>query len=90
MLPTIFIPEDFVKPCNFAGQYDAHIKYQNGDIVALEDSLYIVSDGNEWHELGPATADEQEEILYRCTSCGAPTNSNGVCPYCGTINRRRR
>lgn len=74
----------------FAGEYDPDRDYEYGSVVIKGNDTFIYN-GSVWEELGIWTAPEptyMEEVLYHCVSCGAPTKADGVCPYCGTINRK--
>ena len=74
------------------GHYDPMRDYDYGDVVIRESSV-LIYDGRNWQELGDhahMNTHTEEEIFFRCVSCGAPTNHDGVCPYCGTINRKVR
>lgn len=76
---------------HFVGKYDAHIQYEYGDMVEMDGSIYVFDGSRNWNEIGPADnrhETTEEEIFFQCRSCGAPTLHNGVCPYCGTINRK--
>jgi ribosomal protein L32 len=60
----------------------------------MNDSVYIY-DGKNFQELGEIEPQEQYkyeyeevEILNKCVNCGAPTEKDGHCPYCGTYNRK--
>ena len=77
---------------NFGGTYDPNKEYQYLDCCVRNDEVYIYDGSNNWTSIGASGEFQQEkteeEIFFHCTSCGAPTRYDGVCPYCGTINRK--
>jgi len=83
---------NFTSSITFMGQYDPTIHYNYGDVVLRDGREYIFNGINVWEELGPTSLNISspavEEIVFQCRNCGAPTEHNGVCPYCGTINRK--
>lgn len=81
----------------FMGEYDPKMYYEYGCVCTRHGSTYIF-DGESWTELGEiscsTTSTPKEkievEIIFQCRNCGAPTREDGVCTYCGTINRKTK
>jgi hypothetical protein len=81
----------------FMGEYDPKMYYEYGCVCTRHGSTYIF-DGESWTELGEiscsTTSTPKEktevEIIFQCRNCGAPTREDGVCAYCGTINRKTK
>ena len=81
----------------FMGTYDSSVHYTYGDICIRDDSVWICDERGYFIELGPLYETKVQpkektevEILFQCRNCGAPTREDGVCAYCGTINRKTK
>ena len=92
MVVTELAGINFTSSLTFRGKYNPTIDYDYGDVVLRDGRVYIFNGINVWEGLGPTSlvisSPTVEEIVFQCRNCGAPTKSNGVCPYCGTINRK--
>lgn len=81
---------------NFIGEYDSSRDYNYLDCCIREGSVWVFDGTGHWTEISPVDIpthekiEEEEEVFFRCVSCGAPTLADGSCPYCGTINRKVR
>lgn len=81
----------------FMGEYDPKMHYEYGCICVRRGSPYIF-DGRSWTALGEISCSTtsapkektEVEIFFQCRNCGAPTCEDGVCAYCGTINRKTK
>ena len=81
----------------FMGEYDSKMHYEYGCVCIRHGSTYIF-DGESWTELGETSCSTtstpkektEVEITFQCRNCGAPTRENGICAYCGTINKKVR
>lgn len=89
---------DFYMPIisgyTFKGIYNRETYYEYGDVCIRDGHEWINIGNNHWQEIGTNEIDDfprektEEEIIFQCRNCGAPTHHDGVCPYCGTINRK--
>ena len=90
---------DWNEPCvnrlHFIGTYNPKVDYSYGDVIERDGQICvcigynrfeIISTTEETHERHEEHV--EEEIIFQCRNCGAPTHENGKCPYCGTINRK--
>ena len=83
------------RSCHFAGTYDSSITYSYGDIVERNGDLYYFDGYNDImikdEKYYSSIKEKSEiEIITQCRNCGAPTYSDGSCPYCGTVNRKTK
>jgi len=85
---------EFPTSFHFAGNYNSSYHYNYGDICIKDGKICCCIRNNHWEFLDWSYEEPQvvieEEIIYQCRNCGAPTNDKGICPYCGTINRKGR
>lgn len=82
------IQEVIAPALHFVGPYDAHIKYEYGDICIMEDICYIYTGSNNWEEISSTVSTQIWEspklkYLHNCPNCGARMLSH-KCEYCGT------
>lgn len=77
---------------HYVGNYDNSVFYNYGDIVLLEDGrLAICTAVGDFTYLGCCTdlmkaPDPVKPHITQCRNCGAPTDRDGYCYYCGTYN----
>ena len=92
------LPSTMIGTCQFIGTLDKlkDVAGNPGDIAFCHDKLHICT-GGRWEELGSVPecnipekkSSVLEKIFTQCRNCGAPTDVDGVCRYCGTVNRRK-
>lgn len=76
----------------YVGNYDNSVFYNYGDIVLLEDGrLAICRDVGcfDYIECFTDSVKEPDPVkprITQCRNCGAPTDRDGHCYYCGTYN----
>lgn len=87
---AIMYRDSCVGALHFLGPYDAHAKYQPGDIVILDNGEHIWN-GKEFEPLAALSSfvDTTEKLReYKpeknCRNCGASLFIRGRCAYCGT------
>ena len=84
---------DIVSPFHFVGTYNSNTTYTIGDLCTRDDDIYVFT-GTTWEEIGACdnfnshSHSEEITITTQCRNCGAPTNDEGKCPYCGTYNHK--
>lgn len=87
---TLF--DNICGPYRYVGHYDKSVFYNYGDIVLLSDGHFaICTDVGCFTDIGcfTDTVKEQNPVkprITQCRNCGAPTDRDGYCYYCGTYN----
>lgn len=86
-MKTVTWIEEVSTPFNFIGQHAITKEYQDGDVVLMNDEIYVFHKPSEWIPLGQIedVKPPQRQVRYstNCKNCGAPLHSH-KCPYCGT------
>lgn len=92
-----YVHELATPAATYRGTYNPSIHYTYGDICIRNDSVWICDECGNFIELGSLEATDVQpkektevEIFFQCRNCGAPTREDGVCAYCGTINRKTK
>jgi len=77
---------------HFMGSYNSTTVYKNGDLVTdgfktrvFQNGEFIELCGLEDISLDDMTPPPRK-VITQCRNCGAPTERNGHCCYCGTWN----
>lgn len=76
---------------HFIGLIDNFSAHGNlGDVAVYKDETYFYN-GTDWEKLATVSElgrDEKQKkkVITQCRNCGAATDKNGWCPYCGTYN----
>lgn len=84
--------DDVCFPFYYAGYYDKSVVYNYGDIVRLKDGLFAVCRDVgcfDYIECSTDSVKEPDPVqprITQCRNCGAPTDRDGYCYYCGTYN----
>lgn len=85
--------ESITTPLQFIGEIPSLDVCKETGLIAMYRGQTVISTGNNWkvlEEICDTQSREhaEEEIIFQCRNCGAPTYHDGTCPYCGTINRK--
>ena len=84
--------DDICFPFHYVGDYDKSVFYNYGDIVRLKDGLFAVCrdvgcfDYIECFTNSVKEPDPVKPRITQCRNCGASTDRDGYCYYCGTYN----
>ena len=72
---------------HFMGSYNSATVYKNGDLVTDGFRTRMFQNGEfiELYSLEDITPPPRK-VITQCRNCGAPTDGDGHCPYCGTYN----
>ena len=79
-------------PLNYVGYYDNSVLYNYGDVVQLSDGGFAICSGVGCFDYIGCFTDSVKEPdrvkprITQCRNCGAPTDRDGYCDYCGTYN----
>ena len=73
---------------HLVGEYNSALHYNYMDCCTRYGSLWVYDGHGKWTEIGSYAVFRKEDTPVHCISCGAPTNADGSCSYCGTINRK--
>lgn len=93
MMDSVAEMNHMMDMCHFIGDISSLDATGKLGDIALHGTYTYIFDGTKWIQLSdadPGTPEKREapiaKVITQCRNCGAPTHSDGKCPYCGTVN----